>query len=354
MTSQSLALLLSKENLSKDEIVTLLGLTSEDDRAALFKRADEVRARYLGDEVHLRGIIEIGNECDRHCLYCGLRRPNTGLIRYRMSCDEIIENAIAIAALPVHTIVLQSGEAQTHAPEELAYVIREIRKKTDAALTLSFGEWEADDYRSWFEAGADRYLLKHETMNRDLFRRLKPDSDLDNRIGCLRTLKDIGFQVGTGNMVGLPGQTLEDIADDIMFCRELEADMSTFGPFIASPFTPLSDEKNGSVELSLNTIAVARLVLHDTHIPANTAIATLDPRGRERALCCGANVVMPNFTPSAYRIHYQIYPHRKCITDEPLVCNGCIRGMITGLGRTVSDGRGDTRKQVQKDSHHLE
>ncbi len=343
--SPDLDTLLLQDRFSRDDLITLLGITAQDERQRLFERADAVRHAFVGDEVHLRGIIEISNECERHCMYCGIRADNNGLPRYRMTPDEIVRTATAVADMNVHTIVLQSGEAASYTSGELAGAIREIRRHTDAALTLSFGEWDGDAYQMWFDAGADRYLLKHETINPVLFKRIKPDSDLDHRIGCLYELKRIGYQVGTGNIVGLPGQTLADIADDILFCRELEADMSTFGPFIASPFTPFAGESNGSVELSLTTIAVARLVLRDAHIPANTAIATLDPHGRERALQCGANVVMPNFTPSLHRVHYQIYPHRKCITDEPTVCNVCIRGMIHGLGRTVAGHPGHSLKQ---------
>lgn len=340
----SLNNILNKSLLSREDIVAMLSLTDPSEVAALFHHADEIRKQYAGDAVHLRGIIEISNHCKRGCLYCGLRNGNKELTRYRMEPGEIVEYAIKIAALPIHSIVIQAGEDEYLTAPIIADIVHRIKREANAAITLSLGEQSDETYRMWFDAGADRYLLKHETANAQIFKRLKPDASLQVRTGRLFALKRIGFQIGSGNMVGLPDQTPGDIADDILLCKELDVDMATFGPFIPSPETPLYDAGQGTVELSLKTIACARIVLKNVHIPANTAIATIDAEGREKALQCGANVVMPNFTPSRYRIHYQIYPNRRCITDEPLQCNGCIRAMIIGLGRTVADDYGHSLK----------
>lgn len=329
---------------SREDIVALLSLTGDDQRR-MFAAADAVRHEVLGDMVHLRGIIEISNACDRDCLYCGLRYGNLTLSRFRLEPEDILAQARLITSLPVRSIVLQSGEANSFTREEITQVVTGIRSATDAGITLSLGEREREDYEAWYEAGADRYLLKHETRNPALFARLKPDTDMDSRTACLWTLRDIGYQVGTGNMVGLPGQTLEDIADDIIFCRELDADMCSFGPFIASPATPLAAAANGTVDLSLRTIAVARLVLRTAHIPANTAIGTLDPEGRRKALQCGANVIMPNFTPAEQRARYEIYPNARRHTDDALTAFDGIQTMILSLGRTIATDAGHSLKR---------
>jgi biotin synthase len=334
--------LLSQPEFSRDDIITLLSLTHPADNAALLRRADEVRRETMGDEVHIRGIIEIANVCACDCSYCGLRASNAAVERYRIPAAEILGRVRTLAGLPLRTVVLQSGEARVYDPGELAALLRDIKRECETAVTISFGQHDEASYRMWLEAGADRYLLKHETANPFLFKRLKPDSNYQERLLALTTLRRIGYQIGTGNMVGLPGQSLGDIADDILLCRQLEADMCTFGPFIPSPGTPLADTRPGSVELSLRVLAVARLVLPQAHIPANTALGTLDPDARRRALQSGCNVIMPNFTPLEYRRRYTIYPKQLPERDDARRTYDDTVAMIRSLGRSVGAGRGDS------------
>ncbi|MEW6194612.1 MAG: [FeFe] hydrogenase H-cluster radical SAM maturase HydE [Bacteroidota bacterium] len=341
--------LLHKDELSKEEIIFLLNLTSKEDISYLYTRADEVRQLCCGDEVHLRGIIEISNYCDQNCFYCGLREANLNLPRYRMTPEEVIATAKTITNLGIFTIVLQSGEDHVFDTDLIAYIIYSIKQQTPAAITLSLGERGFDEYRTWKIAGADRYLLKHETANPKLYGMYHNKQKLSDRITHLRFLKTIGYQIGSGNMVGLPMQTVEDIADDILLCKELDLDMAAFGPFIPSPSTPYQNKKPGSVELTLKTMAVARLVLQNVHIPATTALATLDADGRIKGLNSGANIVMPDFTPSPYREQYQIYPDRKCMTDEPQNCRSCLQLQIESIGRRISTSRGDSLKLTPKE-----
>lgn len=336
--------LLHKEELTKEEIVFLLNLHNKEEEQALFERADEVRAIYCGSEVHLRGIIEISNYCDQNCLYCGLRKENISLQRYRMTPEEIIETAHTISNLGIYTIVLQSGEDEYFDTDLIAYIIYQIKQHADVAITLSLGERGFDEYREWKIAGADRYLLKHETANSKLYSVYHSKQKLEERLNHLRFLKSVGYQIGSGNMVGLPQQTVEDIADDILLCKELDLDMAAFGPFIPSPNTPYQNKKVGDVDLTLRTMAVARLVLKNVHIPATTALATLDEDGRIRGLNAGANIIMPDLTPTPFRQLYQIYPDRKCINDNPLNCKGCLQLQIESIGRTISQNRGDSIK----------
>ncbi len=343
MSAKSYRKLLGLAVFTRGDVISLLSPRNEDEKDALFARADEVRAEYVGDEVHLRGIIEISNRCACDCLYCGLRAGNSDLARYRMSADEILDCAEGIAAIPVRTIVLQSGEDISFSALEIADTVSRIKARCGTAVTLSLGQRDAETYRLWRAAGADRYLLKHETANRAVFARLKPDTGFDDRIDCLRALAAAGFQCGSGNMVGLPGQTIADIADDILLCRELASDMCSFGPFIPSPDTPLAGSPPGDVELSLITIAVARIVLRRPHMPANTALGTLDPDAQRRALLCGANVIMPNFTPFEYRSEYRIYP--KEIRNDGFAAeyDKAVR-VVNSAGRFVGAGAGHALK----------
>ncbi len=336
--------LIHKDKLTKEEIVFLLSLADKNDQQKLFNRADEVRSQFCGNEVHLRGIIELSNYCDQNCIYCGLREDNYKLTRYRMTPEEVIQTAHVISNLGIYTVVLQSGEDHYYDTDMIAYIIYQIKQQADIAITLSLGERGFDEYRTWKIAGADRYLLKHETANQKLYSTYHFKQRLDNRLSHLRFLKTIGYQIGSGNMIGLPLQTIEDIADDILLCKELDLDMAAFGPFIPSPNTPYANKTAGNVELTLRTMAVARIVLKNVHIPATTALATLDDDGRIKGLNVGANIVMPDLTPSPYREQYQIYPDRKCINDNPLSCKGCLQLQIESIGRKISDNRGNSLK----------
>lgn len=336
--------LLYKEDLTKEEIIFLLSISNKDDQQRLFNRADQVRFQYCGNEVHLRGIIELSNYCDQNCIYCGLREDNYKLTRYRMTPEEVIETAHVISNLGIYTIVLQSGEDHYYDTDMIAYIIYQIKQNADVAITLSLGERGFEEYRTWKIAGADRYLLKHETANPILYSKNHSNQKLEDRLSHLRFLNNIGYQIGSGNMIGLPWQTIEDIADDILLCREFDLDMAAFGPFIPSPNTPYANKTAGDVDLTLRTMAIARIVLKNVHIPATTALATLDDDGRIKGLNAGANIVMPDLTPSPYREQYQIYPDRKCINDNPLSCKGCLQLQIESIGRKISGSRGDSLK----------
>ncbi len=336
--------ILHKKELSREEIIFLLNLSDKEDIQKLYDRADEIRAEYCGDEVHLRGIIDFSNYCEQNCLYCGLRADNSHLQRYRMTPEEIIETAKQIINSGIFTIVLQSGEDNYFDTDLIAYIIYSIKQVADVAITLSLGERDFNEYQTWKIAGADRYLLKHETANPKLYSIYHLHQQLNERIAHLKYLKKLGYQVGSGNMIGLPMQTIEDIADDILLCKKLDLDMAAFGPFIPSPNTPYRNKKPASVELTLKTMAVARIVLKSVHIPATTALATLDENGRIKGLKAGANVIMPDFTPFPYRQHYQIYANRKCINDDPKSCRSCLQLQIESIGRKISTSRGDSLK----------
>lgn len=336
--------ILMKDNLSKEEIIFLLNLNDTEQKQKLFDRADAVRAQYCGNEVHLRGIIEISNFCEQNCIYCGLRADNKSLERYRMTPEEIIKTAVIISSQGIFTIVIQSGEDQHFDMDIISYLIYQIKQKANVAITLSLGERSFEEYRTWKIAGADRYLLKHETANPQLYSGYHFKQELKERLEHLLFLKSIGYQIGSGNLIGIHHQTIEDIADDILLCKNLDLDMAAFGPFIPSPNTPYQFKKTGDAELTLKTMAVARLVLKNVHIPATTALDTIDPIGRERGLTAGANVVMPDFTPFPYRTLYQIYPDKRGITDDPLESTNRLQKRIEALGRTISYKRGDSLK----------
>jgi len=327
-----------EEFLETEEIKNLLSPIDEEEKNALYSLADDIRKKYAGDGVHLRGIIEISNICRRNCLYCGLRRGNRNLTRYRMSEEEILETASFINYLGIKTIVLQSGEDLYFTKDRVAKIVYEIKEKTGAAITLSLGEREYQEYKLWKDAGADRYLLKHETANKELFNLLKPDSDFDERIKRLYWLKEIGYQVGAGNMVGLPLQRIEDLALDLAFLRDFQADMAGIGPFIPHPDTPLKNHKIENPELSLITLAVGRIVLKDTHLPATTALRSLIKDGLKKALNIGANVVMPNFTPEKFKEKYYLYPNRIKTGIKELIED------IESTGRYVDKGYGHSLK----------
>jgi biotin synthase len=338
--------ILHKENLTKEEIKFLLSLKKEDEINLLFQRADEVRQRYCGDEVHLRGIIEISNYCEQNCIYCGLRYDNHYLKRYRMSPEEIVKTARTITNEGIYTVVLQSGEDSYFDTELISYIIYQIKQNVDVAITLSLGERTFDEYKTWKIAGADRYLLKHETANPRLYEAYHFKQKLSERLEHLEFLKSIGYQIGSGNLIGLPMQTIDDIADDILLCNKFDLDMAAFGPFIPSPHTPYYKQKSGDVLLTLKTIAVARLVLKNVHIPSTTALATLDKDGRKRGLQVGANVVMPDFTPIPYRENYQIYPNKIGIHDDSIVAKERLENLLQSIGRMISYKRGDSLKHT--------
>ncbi|MBN1546844.1 MAG: [FeFe] hydrogenase H-cluster radical SAM maturase HydE [Syntrophaceae bacterium] len=322
--------------MEKNEIAVFLKDPCRD--VEVFKLADKVRRFWCGEEVYLRGIIEFSNHCCRNCVYCGLRRDNTELDRFRMAPEEIVNLAGKIAGLGIGTIVLQSGDDFAYDRLTLCRVIENIKKKNNGlAVTLSVGERPFDDYRAFRDAGADRYLLKHETASPELYARLHPGQSLKIRLDILRLLRNLGYQTGAGNIVGLPGQTVEDLCADVLLLRDLEPDMASVGPFIPQRSTPLARETPGSLEAALRVLALVRIVTRNAHMPANTAVASLDEAsGLERGLQAGANVIMPDFTPEYFRGRYTIYDGKTHITPERA------RAAIIHEGRLVGTGKGDS------------
>jgi biotin synthase len=326
--------------MNKQELIEILSDNSKNDW--FFKEADRVREVNVGKEVHLRGLIEFSNICKRQCKYCGLRCENKKIERYRLSKKEILENVKEAVELGYKTVVLQSGEDEYFDTDKMTEIIREI-KKNDVALTLSIGEKTYDEYKEFKKAGADRYLLRIETTDKNLYKEMHPNASFENRVRCLYDLKSLGFETGTGCLVGLPNQTVESLADDILFFKELDADMIGVGPFIPHKETPLKDAKQGDFWLALKVMALTRINMPDINIPATTAMETMQPNGRIIALQSGANVVMPNVTSMEYRAKYEIYPGKICINDKPEQCRGCIEGKIKSIGRTIGTDTGNRK-----------
>ncbi len=340
--------ILNKEELTKEEIIFLLNLKDQNDQQKLFDKADEVRSIFCGNEVHLKGIIEFSNYCEQNCLYCSLREDNDILTRYRMTPEEIIESAHVISNLGIPTIVLQSGEDNYYDTNKLAYIIYQIKQNSDAAITLCLGERGFNEYRAWKIAGADRYFLKYETANPQLYSSYHQEQKLEERISHLRFLRKIGYQIGSGNMIGLPMQTIEDIADDILLCKELDLDMAAFNQFVPSPNTPFQKKTAGDVHLTLRTMAVARIVLKMIHIPAVIAFASLDDDGRIKGLNAGANLVMPDLTPSSNREQNQFYPDKKCVNDNLLSYKMCLQLQIESIVKKIANSRVDSLKLTEQ------
>jgi len=321
------------KSLSRAEIIELLKMPG-DCSQDLFATADSIRQREVGDEIFLRGIIEFSNYCERNCLYCGLRKSNNKLNRYRMTDDEVINTAKEIKKLRVPTVVLQSGEDSFYSTDKICRLIERIKNETGLIITLSIGERSTSDFQLFLQSGADRYLLKQETVSPELYKYLRPGCQPDKRMQCLRSLKLLGFETGTGNMVGLPGQTLEILADDLLFMKQIDADILDIGPFIAHPDTPFAGIENDDIELALRVLAVARIITRNTNIPATTVLATLHPQGRLLALQAGANVVMPDFTPENYKINYGMYPGRTDVGSAADIISALEKD-FQSIGRTL-------------------
>lgn len=332
---------------------------------ALWRAADDTRQENVGDEVHLRGLVEISSFCIRRCAYCGLRAEHRGLQRYRMSADEILACAREARAYGYGTVVLQSGEDYGITREWLADVVREIKAQTGLAVTLSLGERPDEDLTAWREAGADRYLLRFETSDRELYDRIHPPTDrqgLSDRIAMLKRLKQLGYEAGSGVMVGIPGQTYAGLARDIALFRELDLDMIGVGPFIAHPDTPLGrselpsapeGEQAPNTELmTYKVLALTRLACPEANIPSTTALATLNlAQGRELGLLRGANIVMPNLTPVQYRALYEIYPAKACIQESAGDCHACMKARIRKIDRVPGTGLGGRRHRKTSAVH---
>ncbi len=328
-------------SLDEREIVALLSDASCGD--ALRAAADGVRASTVGPGVHLRGLIEFTNVCRHNCAYCGLRLGNKDLKRYRLSAETIIRAAETAAERGIKTIVLQGGEDMFFTPARLAPIIDKL-KSMGLAVTLGLGELSRNDYRALKEAGVDRYLLRIETTDPALYSQLNPGMSLESRMRCLDDLNELDFETGSGIMTGLPGQSLRSIARDLLYFKRLDFDMIGIGPFIPHPCTPLRGAAAGDLGLALRVTALARLLMPGINIPATTAMESLSPGGRMMALSSGANVVMPNITPSEGRPFYEIYPGKAGSSDDPLEYLDTLIADIRNSGRTISEGIGSRRK----------
>jgi biotin synthase len=303
----------------------------------LFEKADGVRRAYYGTDVYIRGLIEFTNYCKNNCYYCGIRRDNQKLERYRLGKEEILSCCKQGYALGFRTFVLQGGEDGAFSDELICGIVSEIKKLyPDCAVTLSLGEKSFDSYSAYHKAGADRYLLRHETANGEHYRALHPESmSLENRKKCLFDLKEIGYQVGSGFMVGSPYQTTECLIEDLRFLQELQPDMVGIGPYISHQNTPFHDQKNGDFHLCLRLIAVIRLMFPNALIPATTALGTIDMRGRELGLSAGANVVMPNLSPVEFRKQYELYDNKICTGEEAAECLMCLKRRVASMGYNI-------------------
>jgi len=336
--------------LSKDEYVMLLSHASPELSEYLFERSRRLTDKYFGNRIYTRGLIEFTNYCKNDCFYCGIRAGNRNAERYRLSREEILECCRAGHELGFRTFVLQGGEDGYYTDSKLIGIIKAIKKSyPDCAVTLSIGERSEASYRAMYDAGADRYLLRHETADANHYGMLHPRGQtLQNRKQCLWTLKEIGYQVGTGFMVGSPFQTLENIAEDLLFIKELSPEMIGIGPFIPHHDTPFGDKAQGSFELTLFLIGLLRLMTPNALIPATTALGTINPLGREKGILAGANVVMPNLSPVKVRKKYELYDNKICTGEEAAECRFCLQNRMKSIGCMLTVDRGDFKPIEQQ------
>lgn len=286
----------------------------QSDFDTIYRQADAIRRETVGDVVHIRAILEFSNHCRRNCIYCGLNCGNRNIARYRMSPDEILKTGKAAFDAGYKTLVLQSGEDRYYTPQLLGEIVSEL-KDYGLIITLSCGEFSDDDFAYLKSSGADRYLLKHETSDPEIYATLHPGYQLDSRIHCLKTIKKLGYETGSGFMIGLPNQTLSTIADDILLLKELSCDMAGIGPFIPHPETPLHDIPSGSIELTKRAVALTRILIPHIHLPVTTSLGVQCADARRHVFSAGANVIMRKVTPEPYKSLYQIYPAKLTVTD---------------------------------------
>lgn len=340
---------LENQNLKKDEFVELIRAYKEPEAVeALKTRAVELRKKYYGDQVFTRGLIEFTNYCKNDCYYCGIRRSNQNAQRYRLTEEDILECCRQGYELGFRTFVLQGGEDGFFTDDRIVQIVRKIKEQyPDCALTLSIGEKSEESYRAYREAGADRYLLRHETADPRHYMRLHPlEMSGENRKSCLRILKKLGYQTGAGFMVGSPLQTVDDLVEDFLFLKELDPEMVGIGPFIAHQDTPFCNERSGTLDDTLFYLALLRLMLPKVLLPATTALGTIHPRGREMGVLSGANVVMPNLSPVSVRKKYMLYDGKICTGDEAAECRMCLSRRMERIGCEVVTDRGDYKKRL--------
>jgi len=351
--------IIETEDYSRDNIISLLQ-SEGNDKTLLYKKSSEIKERYIGNKVWFRGLIEFSNICSKDCLYCGIRKGNKNLTRYNLSDDEILAAARFAYDNNYGSIALQSGETEsssfTKRVENLLNKIKELSKGT-LGITLSVGEQEPEVYKRWFEAGAHRYLLRIESTNKLLFSKIHPDNnehDFQRRLDCLKNLQDIGFQTGTGVMIGLPFQTLDDLAGDLLFMRDFDIDMCGMGPYIEHADTPLINviktllPLKDRFNLTLKMIAIIRIMMKDINIVAATALQAIDPIGREKAVRIGANIMMPNITPGKYRDSYKLYDNKPCTDDSAEDCQSCLEARVSLADSEVIYGEWGDSKHYEK------
>lgn len=345
--------------LDRGTILTWLREKDPSRLQSLWQAADETRRSHVGDEVHLRGLVEISNYCRRQCAYCGIRAGNRGVVRYRMTQREIVDCARHAKSLGFGTVVLQAGEDMGLTGAWVSELLRAIKRETALAITLSLGERTSEELAAWKQAGADRYLLRFETSDPELFRKIHPSlssTAVSDRMAQLRVLRTLGYEVGSGVMVGIPGQTWDSLAQDILTFQSLDLDMIGVGPYIPHPDTPLgvSSEDAGqeqvpsSEQVVYRVLALTRLMCPEANIPSTTALAAVNKKqGRQLGLMRGANVIMPNLTPDAYRISYAIYPDKACLNETMQVGPSAILQQLASWGRKVGQGHGGRRRKAQ-------
>lgn len=334
--------------LEKEEWIYLIENREEKTAKDLLGLARELQKRQFGNKIYTRGLIEFSNYCKNDCFYCGIRRSNGQAQRYRLSLEEILDCCRTGYGLGFRTFVLQGGEDGYFNDERMIGIIRAIKKDyPDCAITLSLGERSYDSYLRLYEAGADRYLLRHETAHEGHYGSLHPaELTLRHRKECLYNLKKIGYQTGTGFMVGSPGQTAECLAEDMLFIRELSPHMVGIGPFVPHHDTPFAREAGGTVELTLYMLGLLRVMLPNVLLPATTALGTIDPKGREKGILAGANVVMPNLSPTAVRKKYELYDNKICTGDEAAECRQCLSNRMQSIGYELTASRGDYKEEI--------
>lgn len=338
----------ARQNISRKQLEAILAIDDEKhpDIVYLHEKAREVADGIYGKEVYVRGLIEFTNYCKNDCYYCGIRRSNREAQRYRLTEEEIMECAHEGYKLGFRTFVLQGGEDPFFTDDKICSIVQRIRHEyPDCAITLSIGEKDKESYKRYFDAGANRYLLRHETANNEHYCRLHPpELSLENRKRCLRDLKEIGYQVGCGFMVGSPYQTMDTLYEDLQFIKELSPHMVGIGPFIPQHATPFADEKAGTLEQTLRLLSIIRLIHPHVLLPATTALGTIHPQGRELGIKAGANVVMPNLSPVSVRKKYELYDNKICTGDEAAECRMCLQNRMAQIGYRVVVARGDYKK----------
>jgi biotin synthase len=352
--------ILDNEVFTKDNLVTLLK-TKGEDRTLLFAKSAEIKEKYIGKKVWFRGLIEFSNVCGKDCLYCGIRKGNTNVTRYSLSDEEILTAAKFAFDNHYGSIALQSGELESNVvTERIENLLQKIKELSDGKLgvTLSVGEQSPDVYQKWYNAGAHRYLLRIEATNRNLYSKIHPDNSkhsFQKRLDCLKSLQDIGYQTGTGVMIGLPYQTLDDLAGDLLFMNEFNIDMCGMGPYVEHADTPLIHYSENLLplkerfDLTLKMIAIIRIMMKDINIVAATALQAIDPIGREKAVKIGANILMPNITPGKYRDSYKLYDNKPCTDDSAEDCQSCLEARVSlADAEVIYDEWGDSKHYSER------